>query len=77
MYEEHLFQYKSQFNTLFNVLSCESMFSNQFLFSTAPCFGPHRAIIRQHYDRTAKIIELLNMYLYLGQHVDIIKLCLS
>jgi hypothetical protein len=31
----------------------------EFLFSCATCFGPHRSIIRQYYDRTAKLIELL------------------
>jgi hypothetical protein len=45
---------------------------NFILFSTATCFGPHSTIIRQYYDRTAKVIELLNMDPYLVQHVHIV-----
>jgi hypothetical protein len=43
----------------------------EFLFSTATCFGPHGTIIRQYYDGTAKVIELLNMDPYLVQIVHI------
>jgi hypothetical protein len=52
-------------------------YSDGIFFSTATCFGPHGAIIRQYYDCTAKVIELLNMDPYLVQHVHIMKLCLS
>jgi hypothetical protein len=47
------------------------------LFPTATCFGPYATIIRQYYDRTAELIELLLMDPYLVQHVHIINLCLS
>jgi hypothetical protein len=40
---------------------------------TATLFGSHGTIIRHYYDRTAKVIELQNMYPYLVQHVHIIR----
>jgi hypothetical protein len=64
----NLWQGKVSVNTTNVVLQSIST-QIKFFFSTATCFGPH-------YDRTAEVIELLNMEPYSVQHVRVIKLCL-
>jgi hypothetical protein len=73
----NIWQVEDSINTTNVVFNQSILRLNFILFSTTTCSGPHGTIIRQYYDRSAEVIELLNMDPYFNSHPVGMQTCLK